>query len=213
MKLNFFDLETLQQELEYLPPSHRLAFAASICERLLPNYFAYHRTEEWGINDTPNQNNLRRVLDAIWQVVNGEMLNVKDIYRLLNSCEVMLRDGDSATSRYYTEAINTINAICDTLKACLNPKPENIIQVVKSVQLTIAEFITCEEESVDPSWGERALKDIHDELANHPFTIREREKQNEDLQRLKDVETPDRDFLECLRTSFDNGGKSLIDLS
>jgi uncharacterized protein YjaG (DUF416 family) len=213
MELNFFDLENIQQELEYLPPLHRLSFAASICERLLPNYLAYHRTEEWGINDPPNPNNLRIVLDEIWQVVKGEILNVQDIERLLNSCEVMLLDGDSATSRYYTEAINAINALCDTLKACLNPTPENIIQVVKSVKLTIADFITCEEESVDPSWGERALKDIHDELANHPFTIRERTKQNEDLQRLKEVETLDRDFLEWLRTSFDNAGRSLIDLS
>ncbi|MGE5658460.1 MAG: DUF416 family protein [Actinomycetota bacterium] len=60
--------------------------------------------------------------------------------------------------------------------------------------------------------GERALKDIHDELANHPLTIRERTKQNEDLRCLKEIETLDRDFLEWLRTSFDNAGRSLIDL-
>jgi uncharacterized protein len=38
-------------------------------------------------------------------------------------------------------------------------------------------------------------------------------KQSEDLQRLKQAEELDRDFVEWLRTSFDNDGKSLIDLA
>ncbi len=51
------------------------------------------------------------------------------------------------------------------------------------------------------------------EIASHPFVVREKAKQNEDFQQLKEVETLDRDFLEWLCTSFDNGGKSLLDLS
>jgi hypothetical protein len=38
-------------------------------------------------------------------------------------------------------------------------------------------------------------------------------KENEDLQRLKEVEMLEPEFLQWLRTSFDNGGKSIIDAS
>ncbi|MEH2094220.1 DUF416 family protein [Nostoc sp.] len=38
MNLNFFEFDTLQEELKQLPTPHQLAFAASVCERLLPNY-------------------------------------------------------------------------------------------------------------------------------------------------------------------------------
>ena len=47
---------------------------------------------------------------------------------------------------------------------------------------------------------------------NHPLLIREIAKQNEDLQRLQETQTLDREFLEWLRTSFDNDGKSNVDL-
>jgi uncharacterized protein len=38
-------------------------------------------------------------------------------------------------------------------------------------------------------------------------------KENEDLQRLKEVETLEPEFLQWLRTSFDNSGKSIMDTS
>jgi hypothetical protein len=66
----------------------------------------------------------------------------------------------------------------------------------------------------DPlSWDKKTLAEQRKEVVIHPFTVREMTKQSEDLQQLKETGTLDRNFLEWLRTSFDNGGKSLIDLS
>ncbi|HEY9666133.1 MAG TPA: DUF416 family protein [Coleofasciculaceae cyanobacterium] len=45
MHLHFYDLEALEEEVKALPPLHRVAFVASICERMLPNYNAFSRTE------------------------------------------------------------------------------------------------------------------------------------------------------------------------
>ncbi|MEH1797513.1 MULTISPECIES: DUF416 family protein [unclassified Nostoc] len=50
-------------------------------------------------------------------------------------------------------------------------------------------------------------------LANHPFTVREMAKQSEDLQHLQETPTLTTEFLQRLRTSSENGGKSLLDLS
>lgn len=42
---DWFRLNALKRELEELLPSHRIAFAASICERLLPNYNIFAEEE------------------------------------------------------------------------------------------------------------------------------------------------------------------------
>ncbi len=49
-------------------------------------------------------------------------------------------------------------------------------------------------------------------IACHPLAVREMAKQSKDLRFLKQAEKLNPDFVEWLRTSFDNDGKSLIDL-
>ena len=64
MNLHFFDLDTLEKELKKLPHLHRVAFATSICERMLPIYNAFCRMENWG-----DPSVLRKALDEIWQIL------------------------------------------------------------------------------------------------------------------------------------------------
>ncbi len=166
MELDFFETATMTQELEKIPPLHRLVFAASICERLLPNYDVYHRTEEWGTREPPDPSELRKILDRIWRVVAREILDAKDVDALLKICDGMLRNRDDAQSIHYTDGINAVDAICHTLEACLEPTPKNIIRVVNDVTLTIADFIYLEEESIDPGWSDRPEEEIEEELNN-----------------------------------------------
>ncbi|WP_375494829.1 DUF416 family protein [uncultured Nostoc sp.] len=65
----------------------------------------------------------------------------------------------------------------------------------------------------DPNWWEeKSLEEQKEEFSKHVFAIREIAKQSEDLQELKTVEKLDINFIKCLRTSFVNQRKSLIDL-
>ncbi|OYD99067.1 hypothetical protein CDG77_03140 [Nostoc sp. 'Peltigera membranacea cyanobiont' 213] len=68
-------------------------------------------------------------------------------------------------------------------------------------------------ENVDTPEGQRAAGAILYTVSNHPFTVREMAKQSEDLQRLRETPTLTGEFLQWLRTSSKNGGKSLLDLS
>ncbi len=61
-----FDEQQLTRDLVALPASHRVAFAASCCERLVPNYQAFALMEDWG-----NPRLLRRALDAAWKTAEG----------------------------------------------------------------------------------------------------------------------------------------------
>lgn len=64
MNLNFYEFDALEKELEGLPPLHRVAFAASCCERLLPNYNAFYFLENWG-----DPSVLRTALNEVWQIL------------------------------------------------------------------------------------------------------------------------------------------------
>ncbi|MCL1474697.1 DUF416 family protein [Argonema antarcticum] len=211
MNLHFFDISGLEKELRQLPPLHRVAFAASICERILPNYNAFSRMENWGDPSVP-----RKALDEIWQILAGKPADVAKVRQLREdcSCEDVLPDSDEFYDSYYIlEAQEAIFAICSTLLAYIDSDLRNIIWVVKNARFNTIELFIC---ARDKLFNASQYKDDKDKLvaiANHPLAVREMTKENEDLERLKEMKTLDRDFLEWLRTSFDNDGKSIIDVS
>ncbi|HLO50978.1 MAG TPA: DUF416 family protein [Kamptonema sp.] len=209
MNLDFYNLDVLEKEIEKLPPLHRIAFAALICERLLPNYGAFYTQEEWG-----NPIALRTALDEVWQILQGQPVDTRVISYLQSELDRATPDADYVTkSQYIYEAQEACSAIEFILEACLDPTPQSILKVAKRATDTIDAFITCEKDTDDPSWAERQVIEQKEYVTNHPFAIREIAKQKKDLQRLREVETLDQDFLESLRASFNNSGRSLIYLS
>jgi len=202
--------ELTKAEIEELPPLHRVAFAASCCERLLPNYYVFFREEGEG-----NPAALRTALDEIWQILRGKAAEAEKIEILITNCQEAIVPGDYILkSRYGAESHLAVAAILSTLKACLDwENLEAIAKVVQVVGDTIFEFLDIEKEITEPDWSQKSWELQVEEISNHSFTLREIAKQREDLQRLKEIETLDQEFLEWLRTSFDNGGRSLIDVS
>lgn len=212
MNLPFFDLNALEQELKELPHLHRVAFAAAICERMLPNYNAFSHMENWGDPFVP-----RKALDEIWQILQGEPAEVTKVHQLRQECgcEGVFPDSDEFCDSYYLfEAQETLFAIRATLLAFLDSDLQNIIQVVKCARFnTIESFIYARDKSFQASPNKDELEVVALAIANHPLAVRELAKENEDLQRLKEAKTLDYDLLEWLRTSFNNDGKSIIDAS
>ncbi len=211
MNLDFYKFEALEKELEGLPPLRRIAFAVSCCERVLPNYNAFSRMENWGAPSV-----VRTALDEVWQILQGKPVDAALIRQLIKDCENIIPDSDDFTGSnliYDVEAQEAAIAICNTLEACLDPTPQQIIRVANCVTNTIDAFLLSEAESFNVSESKNGLEKLKEAIASHPLAVREMAKQSEDLQRLKDTATLDRDFLEWLGTSFDNDGKSLIDLA
>lgn len=171
MKPNFFDISTLEEELKQLPPLHRVAFAASICERMLPNYNAFSRMENWGDPSVP-----RKALDEIWQTLAGKPTDVAKVSQLREDCgrEDVFPDSDEFYDSYYLlEAQEALFAIRSTLLAYLDSDVQNIIWVVKTARFnTIELFIRARDEH----FKLRQYKDKKDKLeviANHPLAVRE----------------------------------------
>lgn len=209
MNLQLYNFDVLEAELTNLSPVHRLAFAASCCERLLPNYGLVKQEDGWG-----DPSILRNALNEIWLFLEGQPVNAKQIHQLLEVCKEAVPNADDVSgSQYDIEAQEAASAICFTLEACLDPTPKNIIKVSKCAMNTIDGYLSAMKDIEDPNWwDEKSLEEQKEEFTKHPFAMREITKQSEVLQKLKNVEKLDRNFLQWLCTSFDNQGKSLIDL-
>jgi uncharacterized protein YjaG (DUF416 family) len=203
-------LPWIKAEIEKLSPLYRVAFAASCCERLLPNCYIFTREEGQGDPST-----LRAALDEVWHILEGKVTKKETIQLLLTDCEKAIVPSDYVLeSRYSAESHLAIVAILKTLKACLSrDNVEDIFKVIEVVGDTIFGFLDIDKEITEPGWLQKSWEDQIEDISNHPFTLREIAKQNEDLQKLKEVETLEPKLIEWLRTTSHNNGKSLIDLS
>lgn len=205
--LYYSERNIIEKELKLLSPLHRLAFAASICERFLGNYSAYVKENGHG-----NPIVLRNALDEAWLVVQGNSANAETINRLIEDCEALPPDEDD-DGTYMYEASMTCSAICYMLSACLEPTPQNIAQVAYMAKDIVFETIEVERDIANPGCSENMTFDeMKKDAANHPFWIKEAAKQNNDFQKLKEVKILDQKFIESFRKSCVSDGKSMIDL-
>ncbi|MEH2171787.1 DUF416 family protein [Nostoc sp.] len=208
MNLKYRQFHILERELEALAPMHRVAFAAACCERLYPHYDIYLRAareDDWDGEDL-----FRVALNEIWEFLAGKKVEVAIFRQLYSDSDQSYPDHENIET---PEAQRAADAILNTLELCLDPSVQQTISVAKEIHETLFEYIDylyqCEDEYSADISHEELVKIV----ANHPFTVREMAKQSEDLQRLRETPTLTAEFLQWLRTSSENGGKSLLDLS
>jgi uncharacterized protein YjaG (DUF416 family) len=209
MTPQFFNLDSLEQELKQLSHLHQVAFAASICARMLPMYDKFYRRANWG-----QPSLLREVLDEVWLILQQKSIAPSKIRKLMEKIdgEGVWPDSDSddfCDAYYLFEAQFTISALYSTLTALLTSDSKYIIGVVRNARFdTIEGFIG----QRDKLYELKNSQDILEPIANDPLAKQELAKEMEDLQNLKKIDKLSADFLEGLRTSSCNKGKSLIDL-
>lgn len=171
-------LHILEKELEELSAFHRLAFAASIGERLLPNYSAFAKEEGF---DNPIV--LRAGLDEVWQIIQGKPINIQKVRQLIQDCENLPPTEDD-DGRYMYEASMTRAGIVYILSASLEPTSQNIAEIARLVGDLIFETIIIEYEIANPgvSWNhKKSLDEQLKDVANHSYWLREIAKENIDL--------------------------------
>lgn len=210
MTIELYKTDILEKELEALPPFHQLAFAAACCERLLPNYYIFAREES-----RTDQKLLRKALDEVWQILLKKELDINTIRQLILKCDEIFSDEeDTYDGTYGNEALKAYAAIYYTLEFCLEQNNRQLLLIVSQIKNTLYEYLQWRfHEEQYPYWDEKPLSEQKEIIAAHPLSVREMVIQAEHLQRLKKQTYLDHDFLEWLRISSYNEGKSLLDLA
>lgn len=197
-----FSAEGLRLRLEKLDHIKQMAFGASCCERLLPNYYVFQKQVRWG--DTSQ---LRSALDFIWHSLLSEKVDLKEkIATLIASCEKVTPDSDDFDSLYLPLAQDGCLATINLLEHFLKPDAKKVVwaasYAIDSVDLYVQEIHSMNANAPD----------LEDKILRHKFMQRELLVQKEHLKMLEQITVLDATFLRNYQNSWSNGGKSNLDL-
>lgn len=194
------DENRLVERLVSLSPERRLAFAASCCERMIPNIDAFILVD--GLEDTKA---CQQALNAVWKWVLGENISQEDIGYLKKSCQESISDPENFDSIWCGLATNAVSAVMDALDCCLNGSPQSAANTGILADDSIYEYIS----RVDNPLGGSQIQEpdgFFDKwVVEHPLTKQELQKQEADLELLAlNPLTPI--FIRDLRRSAQNFG-------
>lgn len=199
--LSAFNSKILKSRLSKLGLKANLAFGASCCERLLPNYLAFTRETGWG-DILP----LRRGLDLIWDYLLEKQYDPDEIKEIITTCESIAPDSDDFHSIYSTSAQEACFSVCELLDYLLDNDVQKIVQIATYATDTVDLYVQVTE-NYNPN-----LPDIENKILTHPLMQRELEEQENNLKSIEAANKIDEKFISLIKNSWVNKGKSNIDL-
>lgn len=205
MELKFLELEICQERIKILPQYHQIIFLASICERLIPLYEIFANETEW---EDASFSLIQDSLNEVWVFVENKTLNSLKLSNLLIYCQEIIPDGSCVSHRYVYESEYASRAICNILKFCLTSDDKFIKPIFSAAHYTIYDYLNwIIDQSDDP---DKSAKERHKIIFNHPLTIREMTKENQDLKKLKKKSLLSTEFLNVFRNCSKHGIKHIL---
>lgn len=196
----YFDAESLERELDNLPRTHRVAFGAACCERLLPNYAAFAREVQWGDLGT-----LRAAVDYVWSVLNGARADRAEIDRFIERCDAVIPDTEDFDTSWVSAALDAGTAVVETLRALIDGHSKRLVDIASFCRDTVDMYIQ-ERDQLD--YNRDPL--FETKIADDPLMKRELARQSAILSQLAKNPVLDAAFLRRLRDESADGGGSNI---
>ena len=181
-----------------LPLEHRIAFGASVCERLMPNYLAFSEVENFG-----DYKQLKNVLNDIWSGLIGYKESKERVK--MTSFESLIElapDTEDFHSIYTSMAGNTVSAIVYTIEALLNPQKsiENIVCVARLAVESLYEY----EIFAQTDNSSAVTNETHNQVMNSLSIKSELEKQEQSISFLEKHSILDAEVCKQLKVGNNN---------
>jgi uncharacterized protein YjaG (DUF416 family) len=195
------DEKELVERLASLSPEGRLAFAASCCERMIPNFEAFVLTE--GVEDSKA---CCQALETIWKWATGQRTSAEDISTLRVRCEEVVAEPERFRSRWTGLATNAVSALMDALDCCLNGSPQSAANTGILADDSVEEYISRVDKPLTSSQVQERGVGFDQWIMGHPLKREELEKQRADIELLASYEHLTPDLMQHLRRSARNFG-------
>lgn len=185
-----FNLNNIKNQLEKLSNKHRLVFAASCCERLIPNYKIFSEEVKWG--DYPF---LRNCLDVIWKYILDDEINETDIIELMNDFDLIIPDTEDFESILTSAALDASCAVRQTLECCLKSNLQQLVEIASFAHDTLYMYIQVKEsfDYNDPDFSKK--------IYSNSLMVKEIKKQISDLDYLSKLTQIDTQGINVFRQS------------
>jgi uncharacterized protein YjaG (DUF416 family) len=188
----------IRNELEALERQHRLVFAVSCCERLLPNYEAFEAVENWGDSSI-----LRGGLAIVLSYIQDPDFDVQQLNDLCAMAMALVPDVDDFETMFATLALYAAGSVVDTMRACISDNIDYIAGVSKFSIESIRQFVlVCITPGISGVWDYGWEK----HASESPLMISELRKQEHDLRLLRGLPKLTPEFIREFRASNDGLG-------
>lgn len=201
MVLQAFNANSLKARLVKLDTTQQITFGVLVCERLLPNYTAFQHDTGWG-DVAP----IRKALDFVWSTLESKSIDTQTVKIITESCETVAPGSEGFKSLYVSFAQDACFAACNLMDYILKNDVDKIIQVatyaIDSVDLYVQEV-----ESISPNDPK-----LEQKILNHRLMQRELAQQKINLMDIEQASSLNLNFLGKLKQSWNNEGKSNLDI-
>jgi uncharacterized protein YjaG (DUF416 family) len=187
----------LNSRISRLAPRARVAFAASCCERLLPNYRAFSADENWGSPEV-----LREGLDLAWRFARAGSFEIEQARSLRDRCEASAPDTEDFRHPLTSAALDAAVAICETLDCCLSGDVKRSQAAAIAARDTVYMFVQPDGTPMSDEW-----------IYSQPIMKAELAKQRADLLELERGGTTDRGSLVGFQSRSCPGGLSNLGIA
>lgn len=183
----------LKKELDAFSNLQKLAFAASCCERLLPNYAKFQNEENWG-----DFERLQETLNKIWKMVEKNRITNKEAKELEGKWELVIPDTEDFDSSFTSAALDAATSIYELVMFCSDYSISRILDIstfsLDTVDRHVQDLLNVDYS--DPNCEE--------EISVHPLMVRELQAQFNVIEILKNTTVIDSHLISQLRNQKGN---------
>src|SRR5260370_14208344 len=197
-------LNLLRKKLPDLGYAKNLAFAASCCERSLPNYEAFVKEERRG-----NPKALTEAVELVWRLIAiGNPADFRSyLGSLLKAVEAGTPDTEYFKSPLTSAALDAANSVGEALDYALDRSIEHIVTIASLARDTVDVFIQRRD---NLSYSDKSLED---KIAHDPLMIEELRKQQADIKTLESTQDLNPDFWAQFRQHATTEGRSNLGIA
>lgn len=188
-------------DLQKLSFIKRIAFGASCCERLLPNYLAFSLMEDWGDFIT-----LRKALDLIWIGLIDETRRVDLDKMSLEALVELAPETEDFTTIFTSLAGDAVASVVYTIGAFQHEdeSTDKLLLVLQVVQNSVFEYLASVNEPNSQPHVEDS--DFEQSLFQYPLMATEVQHQRKDLLLLRENVTLSHELISKLKEDSSNSG-------
>lgn len=186
--MNVFDEHLLSNLLTRLSAEGRIAFCASVCERLLPSFERFATEEAYG-----NAQILRRGVDLAWRCAQGHSVSEQELKEFTEQVEDIAPEPGDFDSDFASSALDAASAVGATLRCCETGEVAHCVEVAVYARDSVDMYIQIRGDisSEDPS--------LEEKIVAHPLMQREIERQLFALNMLERARAIDESIVTALK--------------
>lgn len=200
-EIKYREFDSFQKQAVNLTEFHLIAFATACCERSY-SHIAHFLNEIKNEDDWRGEDVWRVALDEIWKMLNNREIITMQIEKILENCqENYPEDHDGENHAQFERSVQAIYYLLELCTLSKKNQIEYIVTLLDEIHEILFEYISSSMDEPTDMNNNLSHNELVNIVTNHDLTVKEIQKENEDLHSLRESPAITQELLQWLRTS------------